>query len=112
MLDDAINDINNKSENIKLKRYGLLVTVDYLKKSPYNWLLQLYMLNNGIYLSCYGTSRMNFNTSFTVEEINDFKTKVIKSIHEFERDEWLVGKKKKSDFNDIFYKVHNEYAYL
>ena len=94
MLDHAINDINNKSENIKLKRYGLLVTVDYLKKSPYNWLLQLYMLNNGIYLSCYGTSRMNFNTSFTVEEIYDFKTKVIKSIHDFERDEWLVGRER------------------
>ena len=39
---------------LSLSRVGLLVTTNYARKSPYNWLFQFYLLKHRVFTCAYG----------------------------------------------------------
>ena len=98
-LDRMINEVNHvlsdtKNAPIRLRRFGMLVTTDFLILSPYNFLLQFYLLRHCIYTCCYGSSRMNFNLSFRDGELVEFKERFIKAVVHMMRDAWFEGERR------------------
>jgi len=94
LLDKSIRVINKRIDEygVTLSRFGLLVTTNFKHKSPYNWLLQFYLLKNNIYTSCYGSSRMNFNLSFSDKEILFFQDNFMRSVQLMNENTWFTGK--------------------
>jgi glutamate-1-semialdehyde 2,1-aminomutase len=102
-MDKMIQNVNNvlleNDVEINLSRYGLLITTDFLNKSPYHFLLQFYLMKHNIFTCCYGTSRMNLNLSFGKDEIMFFETKFINAVLNMKKDSWFCGEKRNLSSN-------------
>ena len=102
-MDKMIKNVNNvlleNNVKIKLSRYGLLITTDFLNKSPYHFLLQFYLMKYNIFTCCYGTSRMNFNLSFGENELTFFETNFIDGVLHMKKDSWFYGEKRNLSSN-------------
>jgi acetylornithine/succinyldiaminopimelate/putrescine aminotransferase len=102
-MDKIIQNVNKalleNNVEIKLRRYGLLITTDFLHKSPYHFLLQFYLIKHNIFTSCYGTSRMNLNLSFGNNELLFFEKKFIQAVLHMKEDSWFYGEKRNLSSN-------------
>jgi acetylornithine/succinyldiaminopimelate/putrescine aminotransferase len=102
-MDKMIQNVNNtlleNNVQIKLCRYGLLITTDFLNKSPYHFLLQFYLMKHNIFTCCYGTSRMNLNLSFRENELMFFETNFIDAVLHMKKDSWFYGEKRNLSSN-------------
>ncbi len=63
-------------------------TLTYTKPSRYNWLLQYYLLDQGLLLSWVGTGRFIFSLDYTDREFDDVAERIVAAAAAMERDGW------------------------
>jgi glutamate-1-semialdehyde 2,1-aminomutase len=73
---------------ITVQSYASIWTIVYRRASRYNFLLQYYLKDEGLNLSWVGTGRVVFSLDFTVKDLNEVSSSLLRACHRMEQDGW------------------------
>jgi glutamate-1-semialdehyde 2,1-aminomutase len=73
---------------VRIANLSSIWTIDYLRPSRYNWMLQFYLRAHGLALSWVGTGRLIFSLDYTDAEFAEVTDRFVAAALEMHRDGW------------------------
>ncbi len=89
--------------SIEFHNLGSILAIRHSNLSLYNWMLQLYLKKNKLYLGPYGSSRLIFQVNLSDSEWVEIESILINSIREMEEDGWFYSRFKTKKEIYLFY---------
>jgi glutamate-1-semialdehyde 2,1-aminomutase len=73
---------------VRVANLSTIWTINYLRPSRYNWMLQYYLRAAGLALSWVGTGRLIFSLNYTEADFEAVATRIVDAAQAMERDGW------------------------
>ena len=90
-VSDTNKAMEKKKYPIHLIHVGSVWGIRYTKPGRYHWMLQFFILDQGIKLSSIGTGRMNLNLDTTKDELNNLTEKLMTACERMVQGGWWNG---------------------
>jgi len=82
------HSLSEKNLPIRLRNMVSVCTVDYIRPSRYNWMLQYYLRAQGLALPWVGTGRFIFSHNYSDEDFREVGKRIVAAASAMEADGW------------------------